>query len=90
MDARLLKLSNNINSLEIKEIKNNIRNKILTEIEKLRLNNNFCNELEILERGLWIDIINKFDETNLKKLVNIYLSLDRLKFGIECVNDIVK
>ena len=84
MDERFINLVEEVNSYSIDGIKNKIRTKILKEIEKLRRDDDeFSKDLERLEYDLWRHISEKYDDSNLKNLVKIYGSLNRLKFGID-------
>ena len=91
MDRNLANLVEELNNHSIDDIKEKIRTKIYKEIEKLRRENDeFFVDLEMLEKRLWLDITVKFDDSNLKNLVNIYCSLSSLQFGIDNFTDIVR
>ena len=82
MDETIIKLVEEVNTYSIDDIKDKIRNKLLKEIEKLRKDDDqFSKELEKFEYELWRNLLEKYD-SNLKGLVNIYDSLNSLKFGI--------
>ena len=83
MDKRFINLVEEVNSYSINDIKDKIRTKIYKEIEKLRKDDDqFSKELERLENGFWHRLLENH-YSNLKDLVNLYDSLNSLKFGIE-------
>ena len=83
MDRRFINLVEEVNSYSIDDIKDKIRTKIYKEIEKLRNDDDqFSKEIEMKEKHFWYSILQN-NYSNLKDLVNLYNSLNSLKFGIE-------
>ena len=79
MEESFIKLVEEFNSYSINGIKDKIRTKLYKEIEKPRKDDEFSKKLERLEICLWQQLLENHD-SNLKDLVKIYDSLNRLKF----------
>ena len=83
MDRRFIKLVEEVNSYSIDDIKDNIRTKIYKEIEKLKNDDDeFSKELEMKEKSFWHYLL-KNNYSKLKDLVDLFNSLNSLKYGIE-------
>ena len=89
MDKRFINLVEEVNSYSINDIKDKIRTKIYKEIEKLRKDDDqFSKDLEMLEKDFWYRLLeNKY--CNLKDIVNLYNSLNSLKYGMDHFTDSV-
>ena len=89
MDRRLINIVEEVNSYSINDIKDKIRTKIYKKIEKFRKDDDeFSKELENFEKGFWFNL-TKINYNNLKDLVNLYNSLNRLKIEIDNFTDSV-
>ena len=84
MPLSLNTIAKGLNSYKLKNYKEEIRESIKVEIERLRRDGEFSKDLEKLEYELWRRLFEKYiSNEKVKELIKVFDSLNTLKFGID-------
>ena len=84
MTLPLNTIAKELNSYKLKNYKEEIRERIKVEIERLRRDDEFFKDLEKLEYELWRRLFKKYTSNEkVKELIKVFDCLNTLKFGID-------